>query len=142
MNSLEIQNEMKNYKCFKGVYPRDLLPLRHISERPIAMILNTDNSSKPGEHWVALFIEDNNQAEYFDSFGFKPLCCEIKEFLKINKIHSLKYNKSRIQSVFSDKCGAFCILYLKLRCKHFSFEEFLKLFSNNYLANDLVVSKY
>ena len=70
MNILEINNEMK-IDCFKGTFSCDAIP-KIKYKQPIAIIINTDPSYKPGEHWVALFI-NNNIAEYFDSFGGKPI---------------------------------------------------------------------
>ena len=141
MNNFEIDNEMNNLDCYLGTFARDDIPNILIKKRPLGLIINTDPSNKPGTHWVALFINQNNCAEYFDSFGERPICCEIQNFLKINKIKCLKYNKYKIQSIFSSNCGAFCILYLKTRCNKFSFNEFIKLFTANKIYNDAIVER-
>ena len=139
MNTFEINNEMNKLKCFKGTFAKDLLPYKKYSERPIGFIINTDNSNMPGEHWVALFIDEQNNAEYFDSFGRQPICCEIYKLLKKNNVKTILYNKHQIQSYFSINCGVYCILYLKMRCNNFLLNEFINLFSDNLLINDETV---
>ena len=141
MNTLEIASRLTHLKCFKGVYPKDLLPQKVYKERPIAFVINTDKSDKPGEHWVALVIDKNNIAEYFDSFGFSPICCEIRSLLFKNKISSITYNKYQIQSYLSLTCGVYCILYIEMRCNNSSFRQFINLFSDNHLMNDYLVTK-
>jgi hypothetical protein len=52
MNTFEINNYLKNFPQFKGTYPRDMLP--KINHLPSGIVINTDPSNKPGEHWVAM----------------------------------------------------------------------------------------
>lgn len=137
MNTIEINKQMQFEKYFKGTFPKNLLPIKKY-KKPICFIINTDPSHKRGQHWVALYIDDN-EAEYLDSYGIKTICCEIQKLLRKNKIKQLKYNKYHLQSITSDVCGAYCILYLKMRCNSFSFKNFLKLFSSNHTKNDLIV---
>ena len=66
-----ISKLLKNFKCFKGVYPLDKLP--DIIKLPINIIINTDPSYMPGEHWVSLSINKDCYGEYFDSLGLPPL---------------------------------------------------------------------
>jgi len=139
MNTNDINNVIGDLDCFMGTYAKDQLPIKTFIKRPLGFIINTDPSYKSGEHWVALFITDMNKAEYFDSFGQDPICCEILELLKFNNISEIIYNHKRIQSIFSISCGAFCILYLKMRCNKYSFHEFLKLFSSNTLNNEILI---
>jgi len=141
MNTLEINNVMNNIECFKGTFAKDLLPKKVYKDRPIGFIINTDNSNKPGSHWVALFIDENNNAEYFDSFGIFPICCEIYKLLRINNVKKFSFNKNQIQSIFSKNCGIFCILYLKMRCNNFTLKEFINIFSDNLTLNDEIVTE-
>jgi len=73
MNTLEINNSLKKFKTFLGAFPKDKLPK---TRKPCGLIINTDSSNNPGEHWVAIYT-DNNCSEYFDSFGLPPLQEEI-----------------------------------------------------------------
>ena len=132
---------MFDLDCYLGTFSRDSIPNKVYTQRPLGMIINTDPLDKPGQHWVALYINENNYAEYFDSFGTKPICCEIQQFLKMNRVKLVSYNKHELQSIFSSNCGAFCILYLKLRCNKFSFKEFVRVFTKNSILNDAIVVK-
>jgi len=136
MDTIQINKHLVGLKCFKGTFPYDKLPNIKYTERPLGIILNTDPANKPGEHWVALFISTDNKAEYFDSFGRKPI--NINKFLKINNISELIYNKQMVQCIFSSNCGLYCILYLKTRCNGISFKDFLSIYSNDRCLNDLL----
>ena len=46
-----------------------------------AYIINLDEYSDIGTHWVALHVRNNNVA-YFDSFGMEHIPKEINEFVK------------------------------------------------------------
>ena len=139
MDNYSIDYIMRKWKCYKGTYSRDNLPLKIFKDRPIAFIINTDPSYKSGEHWVALFISKTNIAEYMDSFGFDPICCRIKKFCKLNRVKCMQINKFHIQNIFSDNCGRYCILFIQMRCKNITFNEFLKLFNNNTMFNELII---
>jgi len=139
MNTLEINNYMKGLICFKGTYPKDLIPKRKFNNLPIALIINTHPSNKSGEHWVALFITNDNKAEYFDSFGREPFK-EIFEFVKLFNIKTIIYNRQIVQCLFSSNCGAYCIIYLKSRCNGISFKDFLSIYTNDRCLNDLITT--
>ena len=52
-----------------GVFPADRLPSR-ITQFPRGLVANTDPSTKPGMHWVAMYFPDTSTSEFFDSYGF------------------------------------------------------------------------
>ena len=139
MYNFEIDQEFENFKCFKGTYSKNNLPVKIFKERPLAFIINTARVGEPGEHWIALFINQNNIAEYFDSFGFEPICCRIKKLCELNKIDTIIINKNPLQNIFAMSCGKYCILFLKMRCNNHSIEEFLNIFSENTLKNEMIV---
>ena len=93
--------------------------------------MNTDPISEPGQHWVSLFIDHDNYAEYFDSFGLPPLYSEIFDCLENNKIGMLFYNSIQIQGVTSKTCGNYCVLFVKLRCQNILFRDIIKLNFND-----------
>ena len=74
MNTKQINKLFKNNLNYLGTFPKDLL--QSSSKNKFGLIINTDNSDMPGEHWVAIF-KNNNKVEYFDSFGLPPLQEEI-----------------------------------------------------------------
>ncbi len=112
LTATHLQNVLKHVNGFQGVYARDQLP-----ENPVswlcAMVLNTDPAHKPGEHWVAIYIDNDGEGEYFDSFGLQPP----KVFTHFMKYNSIKWtwNKIQLQEIFTTACGHFCAFYL-LHC--------------------------
>ena len=71
-------------------------------------IINTDTSDKPGEHWVAIYFRNNDEAIYFDSYGLPPLEDYILQFIQRNTRHWI-YHKELLQSPWSRVCGMYCI---------------------------------
>ncbi len=139
MNTIQINELLSEYDCFIGTYPRDLLPKEKIKIRPCALIVNTDESSKPGEHWLAIYLNANGTAEYFDSFGFMPMHNDIIKFLLRNNIKSLIYNPNQIQSITTKTCGAYCVLFVKFKCLNYDFCDLMNCFSNNKYKNDVKI---
>ena len=54
-------------KIFYGVYPANNIP--KLRSLPALIVCNTDTSSRHGEHWIVLYVEENRRGEYFDSMG-------------------------------------------------------------------------
>ena len=112
------QHLLKDWRVrrhFRGVFPCDLLPNYVEQGIPHAFIINLDAHNKPGSHWVALYITNNGNAVYFDSFGappFKP----IHSFILRNS-HTLVFNSMVIQSFTTQTCGLYCIYFIKRMCR-------------------------
>jgi hypothetical protein len=137
MNTYEINNYLKNEKCYIGTFPRDKLPKYKVNN--CALIINTDPSYKPGEHWVAIFIK-NNYGIYYDCFGNPPLNQEILKFLNFNCSNGWSYNKLIIQtpSIYSNTCGHYCIWFVLCMCNNLSFNDFISIFNNTFI-NDIII---
>ena len=75
-----------------------------------AYIVNTDNASQPGEHWVAIFFQ-RNSVYYFDSYGLPPLEDYIRPFIQRNS-RSYKHNPVQLQLGLLPVCGLYCIFAL------------------------------
>ena len=58
----------ENKSRFNGVYSRDNLPNKI---RDGAYVINLDEHSDIGTHWVALWV--NNNVTYFNSFGVEHI---------------------------------------------------------------------
>ena len=67
-NTKFYQNEPR----FNGVYSRNNLP----KIKDGAYIINLDEYSNIGTHWIALYA-NNNSVTYFDSFGVEHIPKEI-----------------------------------------------------------------
>ena len=139
MNTLQLNSLLTSYKCFIGTFPRDLLPKKKIKKRPCAIIVNTDELFNPGQHWVAIYLSGNSTAEYFDSFGMMPIHEEILIFLKRNKIKKVLYNQNQLQSITTNTCGAYCVLFVKFKCLNYTFCDLINCFSNNTYNNDIKI---
>ena len=74
LTNFEIQ-KYQNEPRFNGVYFKDNLP----KIKDGAYVINLDENSDIGTHWVALCI--NNDVTYFDSFGVEHIPKEIKAFI-------------------------------------------------------------
>ena len=132
LTSFEIQKYYQNEPKFNGVYSRDNLP----KIKDGAYVINLDEYSDIGTHWVALYVQ-NNDVTYFDSFGVEHIPKEIRTFIGNKKI---KTNTFEIQAYDSIMCGYFCIGFM-LAGK--TLTEFTNLFSpNNFKRNDDVILKY
>ena len=81
LNNFEIQKYYKNDPRFNGVYSRD--NLQKIKDG--AYIINLDEYSDIGTHWVAFYVQ-NNDVTYFYSFGVER---ELERLLVIK--HKNKY---------------------------------------------------
>ena len=77
-----------------------------------AYIINFDEYSDIGTHWVALYVH-NDDATYFDSFGVEHILKEIKAFINRSLYITLgpplqvTTNIFRIQAYDSIMCGYF-----------------------------------
>ena len=80
----------ENESRFNGVYSRDNLPNKI---KDGAYVINLDEYSDIGTHWIALYIK-NNDITYLDSFVVVHIPMEIIKFIE-NKY--IKPNIFRIQ---------------------------------------------
>ena len=135
MNTIEINNFLLNFKNFKGTYPRDLLPKS--LEKNCGIVINTDTSQEPGEHWVAIYMHNTN-AEYFDSFGLPPLHKEIINFLDKISPNGWSYNTICFQSLHSQTCGNYCVLFLTNYLNGGTFAIFQSIFNFKKDINDRI----
>ena len=102
-------------------------------------IINLDEYSDTGTHWVGLHMNNNN-VTYFDSFGVEHIPKEIKAFVK-NK--NIKTNIFRIQGSDSVMCGYFSIEFFDFMFKGETLTEYTNLFSpNDFKKNDDMILKY
>ena len=137
MWNYEIERLLDYNYSFIGCYPHDILP--HIKRKSnISIIINTANSKRIGEHWVAMKMT-NDKCFYFDSFGVEIINENIKKFAKIYK--NVIYSARCIQNIESEKCGEFCVAFINnVNCVE-SYKNFINSFSENGYINDIIVDK-
>ena len=89
LTNFEIQKFYQNEPRFNGVYSRNNLP----KIKDGAYIINLDEYSNIGTHWIALYA-NNNSVTYFDSFGVEHIPKEILKFVKNKNIKTFFQNTS------------------------------------------------
>jgi len=120
---------------FKGVYSKNRLPRRDEG----AFVINLEDDTKAGSHWVALFVL-KNKCIYFDSFGIEHLPKEIERF--IVGLSEVDRNIYRIQSNDSIMCGYYCIKFIEYMFAGKNLIDFTNLFSpNDFDKNDEIIKK-
>jgi len=125
---------------FIGTFARDEIPI--IKKRPCSFIINTDLKNQKGEHWVGLYIGENNEAFYFDSFGLPPYHKEISDYIN-NNSNQVRFSTVTLQtpSQFSVTCGHYCIIFIIFMSKGHSFDDLIALFTRNTFLNDMIVRR-
>ena len=105
LTNFEIQKYYQNESRSNGVYSRD--NIQKIKDE--AYIINLDESSDIGTHWVASYVQ-NNDVIYFDSFRVEHIPKAFRTFISNKNIK--KKNIYRIQAYDSIMCGYFCIGFI------------------------------
>ena len=72
LTNFEIQ-KYQNEPKFNGVYSRNNL----CEIKDGAYEINLDEYKSIGTHWIGLYVNGNNNAIYFDSFGVQHISKEI-----------------------------------------------------------------
>ena len=106
MNTVELIKLINNIPVKGEVCAKDLLT----EKKPLDMrayIVNTDISTDPGEHWVAIYFR-RDQVIYFDSYGRPPEQQYVLPFIQRNSSRWI-HNKECLQSPWSKVCGMWCI---------------------------------
>ena len=96
---------------FRGVFMRDALPIDGV-RRNESGIINLDNSTGPGTHWVA-YAKRGNRAIYFDSFGNLRPPNELVQYFGRN-VTKIEYNYTSSQTYNQSICGRLCLQFLQM----------------------------
>lgn len=127
------------------MWPSDLLPTK-IDKRPCYLVVNTHDQNREGEHWVGIIIErEAGKSSFFDSYGHGPDYIFYPEsfitFLSRNSCETC-YNKLQVQDFHSTTCVPHVVFFLCQRFKGLSFQEVMKMYSDNLKHNDAMVIKF
>ena len=125
MSNLKIDEISKHDKNYVGTYSKDNVS---ISKNNQSTIINLQDSDKKGSHWVS-YKKIGNKIFYFDSYAVSFILHIIK-----NQYPNHKFicNIYRIQSIDSNQCGRFCILFVKSDIKNENdYNNFLLQFEKN-----------
>ena len=143
MNSIQINNLLYNCgstkQIFKGVFACDTLPdTPKRQQRPAAFVVNTDEISRPGQHWIAIFFPRKGSPEYFDSYGLPPLKSSLEHFINTSQYI---FNNKQLQSFFTTVCGQYVIYFIWQKCLGKTIKDIQSIFYNNLLQNDSIVNE-
>ena len=132
MSNLKIDEILKNNENYIGAFSKDNVPILKNNE---SAIINLQNSDRNGSHWVS-YKRIGNKIFYFDSYAVSFIPDIIK-----NQYPNHKFicNIYRIQSMDSNQCGRFCILFVRGNIKNENdYSNYLLQFEkNNFLKNDI-----
>jgi len=130
MNTLEIRARLKNFQVtrpiFLDVYAMDQLPKGKIEQERWLLVCNCCPVERAGEHWIAMFYE-NQRLDFFDSFGFAPQDYhdDVMQFIQRQNVNDVFYTNEQLQSIDSDACGHYCILFGLFRAIGESLQELI-----------------
>ena len=112
-----------------GTYARDQIPQLKHERRPYALVINKDEGSKPGEHWLALYAPcDSTKIEMFDSFGLPPNCYGLDNSLSCK----ILFSSRSIQELSTKVCGHYALLFIYHRSRGHSFDKTINMLEKNY----------
>ena len=117
LSNVEIQDAVRKLGVpgFRGVYVRDNLPSK--PRRKECGILNLDDRTGKGTHWVAWHKKDGEKY-HFDSYGVQPP----REMVQC--LQKLKfYNTDKIQPKGEVICGHLCLYVLKKLSRGRNFQQ-------------------
>ena len=136
LTNFEVQKYYKSEPRFNGVFSRNNLP-KKIKDG--AYIINLEEYSDVGTHWIALFCK-KNKILYFDSFGVEHIHEEIKEFIvEFPGNKKKKANIFRIQENNSVMCGYFCIGFIDFMLAGKKLTDYTNLFSPHDLKKKTII---
>ncbi|KAK7486122.1 hypothetical protein BaRGS_00022588 [Batillaria attramentaria] len=103
-------------KCFRVCTPETNYPFDSHLQKPAAFVVNTDRASGPGDHWVAIYIDELGRGEYFDSYGLPPTQPELVRFLNRHCWYH-RHNPQILQRVTSRVCGMYAVYYIMQKAR-------------------------
>lgn len=121
MNNVEINAILKHHyrtrNMFLGCTSSDMIP--HSQLYPYSAVVNTDDSSGAGIHWVCIHVPNADTIEYFDSYAMEPPSGDISNYL--SKFTYVVKNTQQLQHLLSSTCGHYCVYFLIRRSSGASF---------------------
>lgn len=140
LKSTELLFLLSKIGSFIGCFPCDQLKTIYILRHPVFFIINTDISTLPGSHWIAVRI-GNSTVEIFDSLGFSPNLwnsypTEFLLFLNRYRASHRFLISPILQPPNTFYCGLYCVFYILYRQK-ISFKNCLDKFSRDLTTNNL-----
>lgn len=131
-------------KTFLGVFSINTVP--KLSKKHQFVILNTEESFKPGKHWFCVIKTYSKEFELFDSLGINVEKLDrLRDFNILPSNSVLKYNENAVQNSDSITCGLFVCYFLIQRLHNFdmSFSDLInEIFTLNKDLNETTVLNF
>ena len=145
LSTRDISSCLIGTKNFLGIFACDKLKSCSVTKLPVLLVVNLDQSSEPGSHWISLRI-GRYDIEIFDSLGFNPKLwgkfpTELFQFLfpfRYTHVFKISHVLQPSNTVY---CGAFCIYFI-LKRQHLTFNDCLKIFSARLDLNYYILKQY
>ena len=137
LSALDLELFLRKYApvSWAGVYSYDDFTPRKAKHLPISLIVNTRPSSDPMGHWIAMYVDENYNGYFLDSFGVSPFG-KYHNFLAKNASH-VYYNTLVLQ--FNQySCGQHCAYFICQMSSGRTFEEILNIYKLSKCPDDLV----
>lgn len=98
------------------------------------MMVNAHAGHEPGEHWLALILDEDGGATFFNSLGspldFRHYPNSILKFLE-NRCETILYHTRQLQHFLSMAFLQHCVYYLCHRACGLSIENMLSLYQDD-----------
>jgi hypothetical protein len=142
--SFILSQDIYTRSLFDGFWFPDLPA--ELTKIPALIILNTDNSTGPGEHWCAAYISESKHCEFFDPLGAPPEnnLLNYSFIPQLSKYsNTIEHNIIPVQHITATTCGPHCLFFCFYRARGISLESILKRFySSDTHSNDNSVSQF
>lgn len=106
ISDTRIKKLVRKYRIsdFGGCFAKD-----EIAAKPAGFryVVNMENHTGGGTHWVLLDTRNPRSFIYFDPFGVIPPT-EIVQFARRHHVR-LSVNRTDVQSYYSEACGWYCV---------------------------------
>jgi len=140
MNNFQLENILRkdvfSSRHFLGIFSRNNLPRKFVY--PCSFIFNSDKNTGKGEHWLSIYFTKDEKCLFLDSLGLGPQFYGMEKYIK-KRATFLSFNKHPIQSMESNFCGLYCLLFILIISRGISFKKFLQHFSLKTIKNDILI---
>ena len=139
LSKIKRNGDLKTLKAFGGIFAIDQLP-QSIPHYPFLAVINTQSHNLPGEHWIAIYINEKRRGEVFDSLA-TPTNAFLSRWMN-RHTRSWRRNSHRFQNPLSSSCGAFVLFYILQRCECDMMKCVTKRFTASFPANEKLVRDF
>lgn len=131
LSNEDLDKAFSDYPSYGGCFPKDTLP------KPTNKfyVINLDNHTGGGTHWVLLYNCHPTDVVYFDSYGEPPPEQVMTWMHKSGKSH-VQMNQQEIQSLGTPWCGYYCMAAAEHLQSGETLQQFVDLFDLNPTVND------